>query len=55
MLLSGRSVCVHPQAIINAFYMNNQSNNPTAFQFLCNALAIDTIDGWGLSNKARRE
>ena len=27
----------------------------TAFQFLCMALAIDTIDGRGLSNEACRE
>ena len=28
--------------------------SPTAFQFLCTALAIDTVDGWGLSNETRR-
>ena len=27
---------------------------PTAFQFLCMALAIDTVDGRGLSNEAHR-
>ena len=28
--------------------------SPTAFQFLCTALAIDTVDGRGLSYEARR-
>ena len=32
----------------------NQTS-PTAFQFLCMALAIDTIDGQGLSNAVHRE
>ena len=33
--------------------ITNQTS-PTAFQFLCMALAIDIVDGWGLSNVARR-
>ena len=32
----------------------NQTS-PTAFQFLCMALAINTVDGGGLSNEVRRE
>ena len=32
--------------------MTNQTS-PNVFQFLCTALAVDTIDGWGLSNEAR--
>ena len=39
---------------IKSEYIANQTN-PTAFQFLCMALAIDTIDGRGLSNKACRK
>ena len=35
------------------FYYFSQTS-PTAFQFLCTALAIDTIDGRGLSYEARR-
>ena len=34
--------------------MTNQTSR-TAFQFFCKALAIDTIDGQGLSNEAHRE
>ena len=52
-------VCVRPQAIKNYSHetksiITNQTS-PTAFQFLCKALAIDTIDGRGLSNEAHRE
>ena len=53
-------VCVCPRAIKNYShemkpeYIANQTS-PTAFQFLCMALAIDAIDGWGLSNEVRRE
>ena len=32
-----------------------QNSSHTAFQFLCVALAIDTIDGRGLSKEACRE
>ena len=34
--------------------VTNQTS-PTAFQFLCMVLAIDTIDKRDLSNEARRE
>ena len=60
LLLSGKSLCVCvSQAIKNHSRemkpeLTNQTS-PTAFQFLCMALAIDTIDGRGLSNEVRRE
>ena len=34
--------------------LNNQPNKSYAFQFLCTALAINTVDGRGLSNETRR-
>ena len=48
-------MCVYvstPWAIKNH---SRDQTSPTAFQFLCMALAIDTIDGRGLSNEARCE
>ena len=33
--------------------MANQAS-PTALQFLCTELAIDTVDGWDLSNETCR-
>ena len=52
-------ICVFaPQAIktihVKKARITNQTS-PTAFQFLCKALAIDATDGWGLSNEARHE
>ena len=34
--------------------ITTQLTSPTAFQFLCTAVAIDTVDGRGLSNEVRR-
>ena len=51
-------MCVRPWAIKTIHVklsLNNQSNKSYCFQFLCNALAIDTIDGQGLSNEVRYE
>ena len=36
-------------------YSHANQTSPTTFQFLCMALAIDTIDGQSLSNEARHE
>ena len=61
MLLSGKSVCVRacvcPRPHANKSHLCEiKPGSPiTAFQFLCKALAIDTIDGQGLSNEARRK
>ena len=71
LFFSGKSVCVRvcvcvcvcvsaPRATKN-HSREMKSEYPikqvlaTAFQFLCMALAIDTIDGQGLSNEAHRE
>ena len=51
-------LCVHPQAIKNhsrEMKLNNQSNKSYHFSIFCMPLAIDTIDGRGLSNEARYE
>ena len=47
-------MCVS-QAIKNHSREIANQASPTAFRFLCMPLAIVTIDGWGLSNKARCE
>ena len=45
-------MCVSaPQDIKN---YSREMTSPTAFQFLCTALAIDTVDGRGLNYEARR-
>ena len=43
-----------PQAIKNYSRKIKSANqtSPTAFQFLCTALTIDTVDGRDLSNEA---
>ena len=46
-------LCVHPRPIKN--YSREMKSVRTSPQFLCMALAIDTIDGWGLSNEVRCE
>ena len=38
---------------LKSLQITNQTN-PTAFQSLCTALAIDNVDGRGLSNETRR-
>ena len=43
------SVCPPPK-LLKTIHVNQTS--PTAFQFLYMTLAIDIIDGHGLSNKA---
>ena len=58
--LSEKSVCACvylPPGYEKSNYsceMKSQTS-PTAFRCLCMALAIDTIDGWDLSNEVRRE
>ena len=42
-------VCVRPQAIKNYSCEMKSQTSPIAFQFLCTALAIDIVDGRGLS------
>ena len=48
-------VCVCPWAIKDDSCGIINQTSPTAFQFLCTALAIDTIDEHGLSNEACHE
>ena len=52
-------VCVRPQAIKNHSRENEalltNQTSPTTFQFLYMTIAIDIIDGRGLSNEACRE
>ena len=52
------SVCVFVSWAIKNHSREMKITNetsPTAFQFFCTALAIDTIDGRGLNNEAHRE
>ena len=48
-------VCPPPMLLKLIHVKITNQTSPTAFQFLCMAFAIDTIDGQGLSNEARRE
>ena len=52
------SVCPPPGLLktihVKGSLNNQQQKSPTAFQYLCTELAIDTVDGRGLSNEARR-
>ena len=48
-------VCPRPQANKSHLCEIKPESSITAFQFLCKALAIDTIDGQGLNNEARCE
>ena len=52
-------LCIRPWAIENhSCEMKSEIVNqtsPTAFYLLCMALAINSIDGRGLSNEARHE
>ena len=48
-------VCVSAPGLLKTINVKiTYQTSLTAFQFLCTALTIDTVDGWGLSNEARR-